>query len=124
MSKTALLEADLEQQPSSFGWLASYRDGGTSHRKSLSLVGNPGQSLPAKADDAFCSVIFDGVLYNRADLSEYSSGSSAENDAAIVLDAYRHWGEDVLHKIRGIFALIIQDRERDVLLVARDQVGV
>jgi asparagine synthase (glutamine-hydrolysing) len=123
MSKTALLEADLEQQPSPLGWLASYRDGGTSHGKSLNLVGSPGQSLPAQAEDAFCRVIFDGVLYNRADLSDYASDSSMENDAAIVLKTYRRWGEDILHRIRGIFALIIQDRERDVLLGARDQVG-
>ena len=47
----------------------------------LCLLGNPGQLLPAKAEDAFCSVIFDGVLYNRADLSEYSNGSLTENDA-------------------------------------------
>jgi len=124
MSKTALLEADLEQRPSSVGWLASYRDGGTSHGKSLNLVGSPGQSLPAQADDAVCSVIFDGVLYNREDLSDDANESPTENDGAVVLKAYRRWGEDILHRIRGIFALIIQDRERDVLLAARDPVGV
>ena len=124
MSKGAVLQTDLEQQSSSVGWLASYRDGRTSHGRDLCLLGNPGQFLPAKAEDAFCSVIFDGVLYNRADLSEYASGSSTENDAAIVLKAYRRWGEDLLNKIKGIFALIIQDRERDVLLGARDPVGV
>ena len=124
MSKSAVLQSDLEQQPSSFGWLASYRDGGTNHGKSLSLVGSPGQSLPAQAEDASCSVIFDGMLYNRADLSKDFSDSPTENDAAIVLKAYRQWGEDVLKKIKGIFALIIYDRKRDVLLGARDPVGV
>jgi asparagine synthase (glutamine-hydrolysing) len=122
MSKSAVLQTDLEQQSSSVGWLASYRNGGTSHGKSLSLVG--GQSLPAQAEDTFCSVIFDGVLYNRADLSEYANGSSTENDAAIVLKAYQRWGKDVLTKIKGIFALIIHDRERDILLAARDPLGV
>jgi asparagine synthase (glutamine-hydrolysing) len=122
MSKSAVLQTDLEQQSSSVGWLASYRDG--SHGQDLCLLGNPGQFLPAQADDAFCSVIFDGVLYNRAELSENSSSSSTENDAAIALKAYQRWGEDLLNKIKGIFALIIQDRERDVLLGARDAVGV
>ena len=64
------------------------------------------------------------MLYNRADLSEYSSSSLTENDAVLVLRAYRRWGDDLLNKIKGIFALIIQDRERDVLLGARDAVGV
>ncbi len=125
MSKTALLEADLGQQSSSVGWIASYRDGRTCRGQDLCLLGNPGQFQPTQADDALCSVIFDGVLYNRAELNDYASdGSPTENDAAIVLKAYRRWGEDVLNKIKGIFALIIQDRERDVLLGARDQVGV
>jgi asparagine synthase (glutamine-hydrolysing) len=124
MSKRAFLKTDLEQQSSSVSWLASYRDGRTSHGQDLCLRGNPRQFPPSKADDAFCSVIFDGVLYNRADLSEYSNVSPTENDAAIVLRAYRRWGEDILHRIRGIFALLIQDRERDVLLGARDPVGV
>jgi asparagine synthase (glutamine-hydrolysing) len=124
MSKSAVLQTDLEQQSGSVGWLASYRDGRTNHGQDLCLFVNPGQFLPTQADDAFCSVIFDGVLYNRAGLSVDSSGSSAENDAAIVLKAYQHWGEDLLHKIKGIFALIIQDRARDILLAARDPVGV
>ena len=124
MSKSAVLQTDLEQQSSSVGWLASYRDGRTSHGQDLCLLGNPGQFLPAQADDAFCSVIFDGVLYNRTDLSECSSGSLTENDAAIVLKAYRRWGDDLLHKIKGIFALIIHDRARDILVGARDPLGV
>jgi asparagine synthase (glutamine-hydrolysing) len=124
MSRGAVLQTDLEQQSSSVGWLASYRDGRTSPGQDLCLLGNPGQFLPAKAEDTFCSVIFDGVLYNRADLSECSNGSSTENDAAIVLQAYLRWGEDVLNKIKGIFALFIQDRARDVLLAARDPLGV
>jgi asparagine synthase (glutamine-hydrolysing) len=124
MSRSAVLQSDLEQHSSSVGWLASYRNGRPRHEQELLLVGNLGQPLPAKAEDASGSVIFDGVLYNRADLSKYSSDSPTENDAAIVLKAYRRWGEDLLHKIKGIFALIIQDRERDVLLGARDPVGV
>lgn len=124
MSKRALLESELEQQSSSVGWLASYRDVRTSHGQGVHLLGNRGQFLPAKAEDAFCNVIFDGVLYNRTELGEYFVGSSTENDAGIVLQAYRRWGEDILHTIKGIFALIIHDRARDILLGARDPVGV
>jgi asparagine synthase (glutamine-hydrolysing) len=124
MSRGTVLQTDQERQSSSVGWLASYRDGSTSHGRDLCLLGNPGQPLPAKAEDTFCSVIFDGVLYNRADLRDYDSDSSMENDAAIVLKAYRRLGENLLLKIRGIFALFIQDRAREVLLAARDPLGV
>jgi asparagine synthase (glutamine-hydrolysing) len=124
MSRGTVLQTDQERQSSSVGWLASYQDGRTSHGRDLCLLDNLGESLPAKADDGFYSVIFDGVLYNPRELSENSSSSSTENDAALVLKAYRRWGEDVLNKIKGIFALIIWDRARDILLAARDPLGV
>lgn len=124
MSRGVVLQTDFEQQSSSVGWLASYRNGRTSHEQELLVVANPGQPLPAKAEDASYSVIFDGVLYNHADLSKYFSSSPTENDAAKVLNAYRRWGEDVLNNIKGIFALIIYDRTRDILLGARDPLGV
>ena len=72
MSKRAVLQTDLEQQSSSVGWLASYRDGRNKSWTRSESTWEPRAVLPAQADDAFCSVIFDGVLYNRADLTDYS----------------------------------------------------
>jgi asparagine synthase (glutamine-hydrolysing) len=123
-SKSALLESQLEKPSGSAGWVASYSSFRTAHGEGLRLTGNPDQVLPATAEDTSCKVIFDGVLYNRALLGKYFRRSGTDNDAALVLQAYRHWGEDLIRKIKGIFALLIQDRERDVLLGARDPVGV
>src|SRR5215212_5623050 len=64
-------------------------------------------SWPAIAEGTSCKVVFDGVLYNRAELSGRLATSStpAANDADLVLRAYLKWGEDVLGKVKGIFAL-------------------
>ncbi len=92
----------------------------------LRLVGEPDQASPASAVDASCRVIFDGVLYNRVELRERfpDSAGAVANDADLVLRAYLRWGEDVLHKVKGIFALLIWDSARDVLVGARDPLGV
>src|SRR5215204_5295504 len=72
-------------------------------------LGGPAASSPAVVEDTSCKVIFDGVLYNQAELHNrfVASSSPPANDAALVLQAYLHWGEDMLHKVRGIFTLLI-----------------
>ena len=87
----------------------------------------PAYEPPATAERASCKVIFDGVLYNRAELANRfadSSDPAAVSDADLILRAYLHWGEDMLHNIKGIFALFIWDGRRDLLLCARDPLGV
>jgi asparagine synthase (glutamine-hydrolysing) len=87
----------------------------------------PGYTPPAIAERASCKVIFDGVLYNHAELANRfadSSDPAAVSDADLILRAYLHWGEDVLHNVKGIFALFIWDGRRDALLCARDPLGI
>jgi asparagine synthase (glutamine-hydrolysing) len=84
-------------------------------------------ALPSVAENASCKVIFGGVLYNRAALGEQFASSSSPpvtSDAELVLRAYLRWGENVLRKIKGVFALFVWDQRRDFLLCARDPLGV
>jgi asparagine synthase (glutamine-hydrolysing) len=78
------------------------------------------------AREADRTVLFDGMLRNRAELGatlEYRARPEA-GDAEFVLQAYRHWGEDLLAHLRGVFALVLWDRARALWLGARDQAGV
>ncbi|HMA33573.1 MAG TPA: asparagine synthase-related protein, partial [Chloroflexia bacterium] len=69
-------------------------------------------------------VIFDGVLYNRPELQDRLAPAPPQNDAALVLQAYRRWGAAVLEQMQGLFALLIWDADRDLLVAARDRVGI
>ena len=90
-------------------------------------------SLSSAGDSPSCAgngrgtggAVFDGLLYNRAELSLHFFGphAPAASNADLILEAYRRWGEDVLQRVRGVYALIIWDGDRDVLLCARDPVG-
>src|SRR5215212_859087 len=77
----------------------------------LRLLGNPGSPSVAIAEGASCRVIFDGVLHDRSELSTVSAEPSEPplNDADLILRAYQRWGQDVLRKLKGMFALCIWD---------------
>jgi len=71
------------------------------------------------------NVRFEGVLYNRPELLDRWTNREADQitDADLVLSGYRAEGEKFLQSIKGIFALVIDDRACGVLLGARDPLG-
>jgi asparagine synthase (glutamine-hydrolysing) len=68
-------------------------------------------------------VWFDGRLDNRDDLLASMpavAGGQGASDAALVLAAYRAFGEGCVARLNGDFALALFDERRRVLLLARD----
>lgn len=74
------------------------------------------------------TIIKDGNVYNHQELRDelqqmgYEFQSSV--DAEIILNGYKAWGEKVLDKINGTFAIAIYDKENQILFLARDRFGV
>jgi asparagine synthase (glutamine-hydrolysing) len=68
-------------------------------------------------------VVFDGWLYNRAELSRTGGGPSDASDATAVLHAYRVLGHGAIGQIKGRFALLIWDGQNEELVCARDPLG-
>src|SRR5712691_1109294 len=98
---------------------------GSGRSPTLRVFGELDRALPAYAQNALCAVIFDGLLYNQAELRNHFKGSllHTANEAELVLQAYLRWGEDALPKIRGLFALVIWDGQQERLLCVRDRLG-
>jgi asparagine synthase (glutamine-hydrolysing) len=71
-------------------------------------------------------ILFDGILYDRGDLQAQLGGRrpTEPTDADLVGEAYARWGEAVVGRLRGIFALTITDDARDLVLCARDPLGI
>ena len=101
-------------------WLAAFGE------RELSLLAAPAAWSPTRTQATGCQIIFDGMLWNRDELQERFGDhlSCDSNDADIVAQAYRFWGHDVLLQVKGAFALIIWDSTHDLLLCARDPLGM
>src|SRR6185295_2121191 len=82
-------------------------------------------ALPLCAEHADSSVIFDGALFNRAELRAELGNLliPANNDAELILAGYLRWGQDFLSRLRGMFALVIWDSLQEILLCVRDPLG-
>ena len=97
-----------------------------SSKKRLYLIDDPAGWSPVLAEAENCRILFDGNLYNRSELQTQFTGCLPvdHNDADLVMQAYFCWGEEALHRVKGIFALLIQDNAIDLLLCARDPFGM
>jgi asparagine synthase (glutamine-hydrolysing) len=82
-------------------------------RRSLALeAAGPPAATPEVAGDDTVHVVLDGTLHGDLD------------GAGSVLRAYRERGEAVLPRLRGAFALVIWDADRQRLLCVRDPLGI
>jgi asparagine synthetase B (glutamine-hydrolysing) len=121
-------------------WLAVLNDRPPAHASGFDyhLVGGQGRARklycgyeigsepPETAAAGGYAVVIGGTLYNRGDLEkelENSSGFCEKSLAEVVLAGYLRWGKDLLTRLRGPFALVIWDSDRDVLLSVRDPLG-
>jgi asparagine synthase (glutamine-hydrolysing) len=83
---------------------------------------------PLASDDGSVIVALDGQIHNRADLSEClrTNGYVADlsSDAALVLGAYRMYGEQCFERLCGVWAVVLWDERTHRLLAGRDPLGV
>jgi asparagine synthase (glutamine-hydrolysing) len=100
-------------------WLAELRREGTER---FEVASGPGSSHSVTSDGNV-TVLFDGLLHTRRDwLRDFSLPTAS--DASLLLRAYLRWGEGVLDHVKGLFALVVWDGRKELLLCARDPHGM
>jgi len=86
-----------------------------------------GERQPLKGNGLPFTIVCDGRIDNREELFVKLNISKAEgiplSDAALILRAYAHWGEECLTYFVGEFALVIFDEQKNELICARDPLG-
>lgn len=78
----------------------------------------------ACSSDGRRSIVMSGRLYGQSELMKAIGERQAAGDAALILAAYRRWGADCLTRLDGDFAFVLHDRQRNVVLCARDAFGM
>lgn len=92
--------------------------------KDLSEAGNQ----PLYTVDKTKVMIFNGEIYNykalREELKVFGYEFKSDTDSEVVIYGYDKWGEDLLNKLRGMFAFAIWDNVKEELFLARDFFGI
>src|SRR5579859_5015709 len=74
------------------------------------------------------TIVYNGELYNfrkvRAELKARGTRFATESDTEVVLEAWRAWGPESLHRFRGMFAFALADEATGDLVLARDPLGI
>jgi asparagine synthase (glutamine-hydrolysing) len=82
---------------------------------------------PIFSEDRRTSVVFNGEIYNhkalRAELERLGHRFATRTDTEVIVHGYEAWGDGVLDRLRGMFALCIWDGAHERLLLARDRTG-
>jgi len=103
-------------------------DGVFAHKR-LSIIDVAGSQEPLPYADGRYVLTFNGEIYNYKELREelaatFGAAFATAGDAEAVVAGYHYWGEDVLHRLRGMFAFVIWDRETNTAFGARDYFGI
>jgi len=74
-------------------------------------------------------LIFNGEIYNYLELreqlkAEFDADFQTEGDGEAIVAGYHFWGEDVVTRLRGMFAFLIWDSHERVMFGARDWFGI
>jgi len=70
------------------------------------------------------AVVFEGMLYNAEELATRLGMVDSSGDyGALLLRGYERYGDELPNELRGIYALVLWDGDRDTLIAARDRTG-
>ena len=96
----------------------------------LAIIDPDGGKQPMSAiwqNEQYC-ITYNGELYNtqqiRGELEALGHRFTTHSDTEVVLHAYIQWEKECLHKLNGIFAFGIWEKESKRLFLARDRMGV
>ncbi|MDU2210519.1 MAG: asparagine synthase (glutamine-hydrolyzing) [Eubacterium sp.] len=94
----------------------------------LSIIDLDNGSQPMYNEDRKIVITFNGEIYNhqdlRKDLIEKGHTFANNSDTEVLIHAYEEYGEDMLSKLRGMFAFVIWDSEKETIFAARDFFGI
>jgi asparagine synthase (glutamine-hydrolysing) len=100
---------------------------GLGHRR-LSIIDLSTGDQPLANEDGTVWVVFNGEIYNfreiRFELEHAGHRFRTRTDTEVIVHAYEQWGDEAVHRFRGMFAFAIWDEPRRRLLLVRDRLGI
>ena len=111
-------------------WLSPDARVGLGFRRLAIIDLSPAAMQPMSNEDDSVWVVFNGEIYNHADLraelerTGNHRWNTDHSDTEVILHAYEEWGIDCLQRFRGMFAIALWDARAQALWLIRDRIGV
>jgi asparagine synthase (glutamine-hydrolysing) len=97
------------------------------HRR-LAIIDLASGRQPLSNEDGRIWVTYNGEIYNyrelRTTLQARGHRFRTASDTEVLVHAWEEWGERLVERLRGMFALALFDREEGRLFLARDHFGI
>ena len=94
----------------------------------LSIIGLETGSQPIYNETGELIITFNGEIYNyreiKEELIEKGHIFKTDADTEVLIHGYEEYGEELLNKLRGMFAFVIWDKKEKTLFGARDFLGI
>ena len=94
----------------------------------LSIIDLKNGRQPMFNEDESIVITFNGEIYNyqelRQDLIEKGHKFKTDSDTETIVHGYEEYGDEVVNKLRGMFAFVIWDKNKKELFAARDYFGI
>ncbi|MBN2408564.1 MAG: asparagine synthase (glutamine-hydrolyzing) [Candidatus Aminicenantes bacterium] len=94
----------------------------------LSIIDLEGGHQPLANEDGTIWIAHNGEVYNfpglREELIARGHRFSTRTDTETIVHAYEEWGEEFVHRLRGMFAFALWDGKERRLHLVRDRLGV
>jgi asparagine synthase (glutamine-hydrolysing) len=109
------------------GWMDKTRRVGLGHAR-LRVIDLETGDQPLSNEDGRVTVVVNGELYDhttvRAELEARGHRFATKSDSEILPHLWEDFGFECLPRLRGEFALVLWDRQREAMVAARDRFGV
>ena len=94
----------------------------------LKIIDLAGGAQPIVSDDGDAVIVFNGEIYNHAELRAELEGLGhkfrSKCDTEVVLRGFLEWDTDCFARLRGMFAVALWRESRKRLVLARDRMGI
>src|SRR5947207_3425488 len=111
-------------------WIAPDCSVGLGFRRLAIIDLSPKASQPMSNEDGSVWVVFNGEIYNHAEIRrelERIGGHTwhtDHSDTEVIVHAFEEWGIDFVHRLRGMFGMGVWDGRKRELWLIRDRLGV
>ena len=121
------INAKLEKRGPDSGGIFNDKYVGLGNRR-LKIIDFEGGNQPFYNEKRDIVLVYNGEIYNYLELKQelevLGHQFKSKSDTEVLLKMYEAFGEKMLEKINGMFALAFYDRHSSKLLCARDRFGI